>query len=187
MKITMAGDSYKKIVDVCGHITSDDLSRETLTYIQLLCLKNNICIATALDGTTLTQTQVHYDGDEGEMLIPVIKLKNKWPVEIEQDETVLTVTQNGLAQSQPAFHKEYINWPQIVSPRDTVYSIVFNKSVLEKVLKSFAKNDVVLLEFGSDVSPVIIRSTEVCALALPLRENTSAFARFPHPSELHGE
>lgn len=73
LKITMSVSNLQEIFKACKNYVSKDSYKPILQAVQLNCT-NGICKATALDGYKAMTICVPYDGDEGTMLIPVIKL-----------------------------------------------------------------------------------------------------------------
>jgi DNA polymerase III sliding clamp (beta) subunit (PCNA family) len=170
MKVTMEMKNLKTIFDACKNFVSKDSLGPAYQYIQLN-FANGKCIAYALDGCKIISVVVPYtDGDEGTMLVPIIKLpKSKYVIlSDEGDEIVFDFLGN--KQTVRKIGGNFAKNPEQFLVQDNVnFRITFNPKYLKEALDSFKDEKAVVLNFaGPSQMCVIEGSANKIAGVLPI-------------------
>lgn len=166
----MEMENLKAIFDACKNFVSKDSFMPIYQQVQLN-FANGICTAYALDSYKIIKVVVPYtDGDEGTMLVPIIKLpKGKYVVlSDEGDEIVFDFLGN--KQTVRKIGGNFAKNPEQFLVQDNVnFRIAFNPKYLKEALDSFKDEKAVVLNFaGPSQMCVIEGSTNKKAGVLPI-------------------
>lgn len=185
--IIFTGESFIRIMRICGYHIVKDNARELLRYVY--CdLKNDVVTAYGMNGYSMGYTtEQNLDKTEDfEFLLPVVKPpKNVHQVEIETDGKTVSIKFVFAALDIPPVTQMFtvprvIDYPENIDKffkRDEhVYSIGVNPKLLIETIKGFAdKGEPVFLQFGNKVDPIYISTyaenevkTHKRALVMPL-------------------
>lgn len=180
MKITILGDELQRIVKTCKNCVSTEDIRPGLKHIELECY-NGIGYATALDGYKLIQTSFSYAGDDGVILLPVLKDIDKYSnYEIELADGMLSISDGETKTVRHACNSPFINWRRVTEKTgEPVFKIGVNPKYLKKVLD--VSGSCVVLEFYDELGGFIVRGDGVTGMVLPVRisDGYDPFRKFP--------
>lgn len=185
--VIFTGESFVRIMKICGsHIVKDN-ARELLRYVY--CdLKNDVVTAYGMSGYSMGYTtEDNLDKtNDFEFLLPVVKTpKNVHQVEIAIDDKTVSIKFVFASLDIPPVTQMFtvprvIDYPKDIEKffkRDKhVYSIGVNPKLFIDAIKGFAdKGEPVYLQFGSKVDPIYISTyaenevkTHKRALVMPL-------------------
>ena len=180
MKIVICGDELKRIINTCKSCASTDDIRPGLMHIELECY-NNIGYATALDGFKMIQTSFSYAGDNGVILLPILKDIDKYSnYEIELADGMLSIYDGKTKIIRKACDSPFVNWRKVAEKTaEPTFKIGVNPKYLKKVLD--ASGDCVVLEFYDELGGFFVRGDGVTGLVLPVRIGAGYdnFRKFP--------
>lgn len=180
MKITICGEDLKRIVKICKPCVCTEDFRPALQCIELECA-DGVGYATALDGFKMIQTSFTYTGDNGVILLPILKDIDKYSsYEIELADGMLSIYDGQTKIIRPACSSQFINWRKVAEkPNEPAFKIGVNPKYLKKVLD--ASGDCVVLEFYDELGGFIVRGDNVTGMVLPVRISSGYdhFRKFP--------
>ncbi len=169
MKITMSVSNLKEILKACKNYVSKDNYRPMLQAIQLNCI-NGTCKAIALDGYKVMTIQVPYDGDEGTMLIPVIKPPKGTQVIISDLESEIMFDFLTEKQVVKKFKGEFPNVEKAFPEGEPKFRIGFDPKLLKDALDGFTGDTYIEVNFFGETNGVIIKNgIDKQALVLPFK------------------
>jgi DNA polymerase III sliding clamp (beta) subunit (PCNA family) len=171
LKISMSVSNLKEIFKACKSYVSKDDFRPLFKAIQLTCA-NGICKAIALDGYKVMTIQVPYDGDEGTMLIPVIKPPKGTQVIISDTESEIMF--DFLTEKQVVkkfeFEGDFLDVKKFFREDEPKFIIGFDPKILKDALDGFTGDTCIEVDFFGKTDGIIIKnSIDKQALVLPAR------------------
>ena len=180
MKITIPGDELQRIIKTCKPCVCTEDFREALQHIELECA-NGIGYATALDGFKMIQTSFSYAGDNGVILLPLLKDIDKYSAyEIELVDGMLSIYDGKTKIIRRACNSSFINWRKVAEKTtEPSFKIGVNPKYLKKVLD--VSGDCVVLEFYDELGGFFVRGDGVTGMVLPVRigGGYDHFRKFP--------
>ena len=180
MKITIYGEELKRIVKICKPCACTEDFRPALQHIELECA-DGVGYATALDGFKMIQTSFTYTGDNGVILLPILKDIDKYSsYEIELTDGMLSVSDGKTKVIRKACDSPFINWRKVAEKTaEPTFKIGVNPQYLKKVLD--VSGSCVVLEFYDELGGFVVRGDNVTGMVLPIRIGSGydTFRRFP--------
>ena len=166
MKIAMSVESLKEIFFACKPYTSKD--KEWFKQIRLVCSAGR-CDATALDGHKVITISIPYEGDEGSMHIPIVKVPKEKNVSIIQNETEITFDFFTEKQTVKRFTEEKsFDTQKLFQVEEPQFTINFSPKFLKDALEGFTDTKSVELSFFGKNKGIILESEKnKKALVLP--------------------
>lgn len=169
MKITMSVSNLQEIFKACKTYISKDNAKPVFKAVQLTCT-NGICKAIALDGYKVMKISVPYEGDEGTMLIPVIKLPKGTLVIITDSESEIMFDFLTEKQVVKKFEGQFPDVRKFFREDEPKFRIGFDPKLLKDALDGFNGDTAVEIDFYGETDGIIIKSsTDKQALVLPMR------------------
>lgn len=172
MKIILKTDDLNYIFKALKPALAKTEHRPVLTRIHLKC-DSGKCEATAVDGYRLHTVTVPCEGDNGEVLIPIIKIpKNNIPkVIISDTDDNITFDFNTEKQICNKMVGEFFNWKTLVPEGEPEYEISFNPKFIEDACKTYSGLKVITFKFYGKTKPCIIEQNEFDKrLVMPIRK-----------------
>lgn len=168
MKITIDGNELQRIVKTCKPCVSTEDIRPSLKHIELECV-DGVGYATALDGFKMIQTSFPYTGDNGVILLPVLKDIDKYSMyEIELSDGKLSIFDGETKTVRRACSSPFINWRKVAEKTiEPTFKIGVNPKYLKKVLD--VSGNCVVLEFYDELGGFFVRGDGVTGMVLPVR------------------
>lgn len=179
MKIMIAGDELQRIVKICKTCVSTEDIRPSLKHIELECV-DGVGYATALDGFKMIQTSFSYTGDNGVILLPVLKDIDKYSMyEIELLDGKLSIFDGDTRIIHNACSSSFINWRKVAEKTtEPTFRIAVNPKYLKNVLS--ATGSCVALEFYDELGGFFVRGDNVTGMVLPVRTyGYDQYRKFP--------
>lgn len=180
MKITIPGDELQRIIKTCKPCVCTEDFRLALQCIELECV-NGIGYATTCDGFKMIQTSFSFAGDNGVILLPVLKDIDKYSsYEIELADGMLSIYDGTTKVIRKACDSPFINWRKVAEKTvEPTFKIGVNPKYLKKVLD--VSGSCVVLEFYDELSGFFIRGDGVTGMVLPMRIGSGYdhFRKFP--------
>ena len=170
MKATMNLDHLKTIFDACKNFVSKDDIRPAQQAVQLN-FNQGSCTAYATDGVKMMRVTVPYDkdGDEGTMLVPIIKLPKGPFVTLSDDGNEVVFDFFDSKQAVKKYAGDFLQDPEhcfpTAAPDLTIY---FDAKNLKAALDGL-KNGTIELQFHGQTGGCTIRKKDRMALVLPVR------------------
>ena len=165
----MSVSNLKEIFKACKSYVSKDDVRPMWQAVQLTCT-NGTCKATALDGRKLMTICVPYDGDEGTMLIPVIKPPKGTQVIISDSESEIMFDFLTEKQVVRKFEGDFPNVEKFFREDEPKFRIGFSPKLLKDALEGFIGDTCIEVNFFGETNGIIIKSsTAKQALVLPMK------------------
>ena len=171
-KVVLAGEDYNKIIKVCAPATSKDWQdRPILSQIELLVIDGK-CTATALNGYVMAQCLVKCTGDNGEYVIPVVKINacnKKITITIQGD--MVSISDGDMTYTKKHNNSPYINWAEIVgADKEIQYSIYLSPKLLKQISSQLngEYDSSLRLDFRSPTDAVHIVGHSVRGMILPM-------------------
>ena len=153
MKITLRTVDLKQIYKSLKAATS----KVTSNAIRLKCF-NGECVATSMDAYRIHTLTVHCEGDDGEMLIPIVKIPNNKisnvTISEEGEEIIFDFTTEKVTNSIVVC--DFPNTEQFFSKDEPCFEIALDSTFLAEACESFDKNTHLLLTFYGDMKPCVI-------------------------------
>ena len=169
MEITMSVSNLKEIFQACKNYVSKDDVRPLFKAVQLTCT-NGICKAIALDGYKVMAISVPYDGDEGTMLIPIIKPPKGTQVIISDSESEIMFDFLTEKQVVKKLEGDFPDVRKFFREDEPKFRICFDQKLLKDALDGFNCDTAVEIDFYGETEGIIIKnSTDKQALILPVR------------------
>lgn len=155
-EIRISNDDLKHIYTVCGkHVAQTD-TRPILKYIQLI-VENGVCTATCTNTYTLAQVKTKVDGDDGEYIIPVVKVPKGMFVNIINTEKEITIDFVSSVHIERMPAGEFPDFKRFIKiPEQPTYEIGADAKLLINSLSSMKNSDYVKLTFGSNMEGFFI-------------------------------
>lgn len=171
-KIVLAGEDYNKIIKVCAPATTKDMqSRPALPQIELRVLDGK-CIATGLNGYIMAQCRVNCAGDNGQYVIPVIKLNaRKKQITITIHDDTVSISDGDMTYTKKACIFPYVEWEKFVSSdKEIQYSIYLSPQLLKQISSQLngEHESSIRLDFRSPTDGVHIVGRGVRGMILPM-------------------
>ena len=171
-KVVLAGEDYNKIIKACAPAASKDWQdRPCLSQIQLRVLDGK-CIATALNGYIMAQCRVICTGDNGEYVIPVVKLNaRKKQITITIHDDTVSISDGDMTYTKKACIFPYVEWEKIVSSdKEIQYSIYLSPILLRQIASQLSGeyDSSLRLDFRSPTDAVHIVGHSVRGMILPM-------------------
>lgn len=179
MKITIDGNELQRIVKTCKPCVSTEDIRPGLKHIELECV-DGVGYATALDGFKMIQTSFTYTGDNGVILLPILKDIDKYSMyEIELSDDKLSIFDGETKTVRRACNSPFINWRKVAEKTsEPTFRIAVNPKYLKTVLG--ASNSCVALEFYDELGGFFVRGDNVTGMVLPIRTyGYDQYRKFP--------
>lgn len=170
MKVTMSTLDLKAIFEACkGFVSKSDL-RPAMQGIQLN-FSNKQCTAYAMDNIKLMQIVVPYtDGDEGTMLVPMIKLPRNPFVTLSDEGNELVFDFHSCKQTVRKYAGDFLQEPDRCFPTaDPNLTIYFDPKSLKDALDGFKTCTAIELQFHGQTGGCTIYGKNRKALILPVR------------------
>ena len=171
-KIVLAGEDYNKIIKVCSPATSKDWqNRPILSQIELLVIDGK-CTATALNGYIMAQCLVKCTGDNGQYVIPVVKINarsKKITITIQGD--TVSISDGDMTYAKKRDNSPYINWAEIVgADKEIQYSIYLSPQLLRQISSQLSGeyDSSLRLDFRRPTDAVHIVGHSVRGMILPM-------------------
>ena len=170
MKVTMATSDLKTVFDACRNFVSKSDLRPAFRRIQLNFTKKQ-CTACALDGIKMMMLTVPYmDGDDGAMLVPIIKLPKDPFVTLSDEGSDITFDFSGNKQVMKKYAGEFMKDPESLFPTAAPdLTIYFDPKSLRDTLDSFKACTVIELQFHGQTGGLTILGKDCKALILPVK------------------
>ena len=170
--VTLSGEDYNKIIKVCAPATANDMqSRPALSQIELRVLDGK-CIATGLNGYIMAQCRVNCAGDNGQYVIPVIKLNaRKKQITITIHDDTVSISDGDMTYTKKACIFPYVEWEKIVSSDIEIqYSIYLSPILLKQIASQLSGeyDSSLRLDFRSPTDAVHIVGHSVRGMILPM-------------------
>lgn len=180
MKIAIYGEELQRIIKICKPCACTEDFRPALQHIELECV-DGVGYATALDGFKMIQTSFTYTGDNGVILLPVLKDIDKYSsYEIELVDGTLSIFDGQTKIIRSACSSPFINWRKVAEKStEPAFKVGVNPKYLKKVLD--VCGDCVVLEFYDELSGFVVRGDNVTGMVLPVRIGSGYdhFRKFP--------
>lgn len=160
MKVTMEMENLKAIFDACKNFVSKDSLMPVYQQVQLN-FANGRCTAYALDSYKIISVVVPYiDGDEGTMLVPIIKLPKGRYVVLSDEGNEIVFDFLGNKQSARKICENFAKNPEQFLIQDNVnLRIGFNPKLLREALDSFKDEKAVVLNFTDPLHMCVIEGS----------------------------
>lgn len=157
MKVTMEMKNLKTIFDDCKNFVGKDSSMPVYQQVQLN-FANGMCTAYALDNYKIISVVVPYiDGDEGTMLVPIIKLPKGRHVILSDEGDEIVFDFIGNKQTVRKICENFAKNPEQFFVQDNVnLRIGFNTKLLRDALASFKDEGKVVLNFTDPLHVCVI-------------------------------
>lgn len=169
MKVTMDTSNLRTIFDACKSFVSKSDLRPELQTVQLNFIRKR-CTAYATDGVKLMSLVAPYtDGDEGSMLVPIIKLPKDPFVTLSDEGNEIVFDFGGSKQTVKKYAGVFFENPERFFPTtDPTYTIYFDVKNLNDALDGF-KGKAVRLDFFGPLSACTITGSGRKALVFPVK------------------
>lgn len=168
MQISMATNDLRTIFDACKSFVSKADLRPALQGVQLR-FADKRCTAYALDGIKMMTLTVPYtDGDEGTVLVPIIKLPKDPFTTLSDEGNEITFDFGGSKQTVRKYAEDFMQNPDRVFPTTPPgLTIYFDPKNLRAALDGF-KAKAVELQFHGQTGACVIQGDARKALVLPV-------------------
>lgn len=169
MKITMDTSNLKTVFDACKSFVSKSDIHPALRAVQLNFSRKR-CTAYATDGFKMMSLVVPYtDGDEGNMLVPIIKLPKDPFVTLSDEGNEIVFDFGGSKQAVKKYAGDFFENPERFFPTaDPAYTIYFDVKNLSDALDAF-KSKAVRLDFFGPLNACTITGPGRKALVFPVK------------------
>lgn len=169
MKVTMDTSNLKTVFDACKSFVSKTDIHPALRAVQLNFSRKR-CTAYATDGFKMMSLAVPYtDGDEGSMLVPIIKLPKDPFVTLSDEGNEITFDFGTSKQTVKKYAGDFFENPEHFFPTaDYTYTICFDVKNLSAALEGF-KSGVIKLDFFNPLGACVITKPDRKALVFPVK------------------
>lgn len=168
MKIQMKTENLKEIYQACKTFVSKDVTRLAPTVIRLQC-KGDVCTATALDGYKMMEVTVPSGGDEGTMLIPIVRVPKASVVVIEETENEIVFDFITEKQIVKKIEGEFMKTDHYWEGDKFEFEIGFDPKLLHDAMEGFKGETAVKFSFTSEIGKCIVTAGNKKALVLPVK------------------
>ena len=163
----MTVENLKEIMNTCKNYVSKTDFRPIFQFVKLEC-ENGTCKATAADTYKAVQIIVPYNGDNGVLLVPIVKTPSKTGYVIITD-IEREIVFDFLTEKQ-TYRKAEEEYPDLkcFENGEHNFKIGFNAKLLKEALNAF-KDETVEIDFFDKLKPIAIKTQTKQAIVCPTR------------------